>query len=411
MTISYVDRQALNALAKVVCDDLEIGEVAYGWLGSAFSVAYLVGAPVAGFLLDRLGVRRGLAVSVLVWSGVAALHALVPQLAAVLGRALGATGVGALGAIAPAFATLFLLRIALGLAEAPSFPGATQVVHRALPPAERARGVGVLFTGSSIGAMLAPFVAVRIYRATNWHFAFLGTALIGLLWLPLWLLVTRGEEARRLLAAPPPVAGPRPSAIAMARHPAVLRAAAPIVASAPVMAFMLLFGAKWLTRTFDVPQGEVDRYLWPAPLVFDLCAVVFGFLASRARARQAPSDHRPPRALFAVAAALTCVAGLVPLAPTPALGVAAGAVAAGGVGGIFAIVMSDLLSRVPRESVSLAAGLTAAAQSLAYIVASPLIGLSVQATHAYGLALVALGAWVVPGSLVWLAVRPPGRVD
>jgi hypothetical protein len=92
-------------------------------------------------------------------------------------------------------------------------------------------------------------------------------------------------------------------------------------------------------------------------------------------------------------------------------GVLCGAVAAGGVGAVFAIVTSDLIARIPREAVSLAAGLCASAQSLSYIVASPLIGASVQATHGYGRAFVGLGLWVLPGCLLWLFVRPAPRVD
>ena len=111
-----VDRQTLAVLAPTVTQALGISEQNYGWLASAFSIAYLVGAPLAGRMIDAVGARRGLLGAVVVWSIVAALHAL-----------------------APGFAVLFALRIALGLAEAPSFPGAAQTVHRALP--RRARSL------------------------------------------------------------------------------------------------------------------------------------------------------------------------------------------------------------------------------------------------------------------------------
>src|SRR6185295_16573165 len=129
-------------------------------------IAYLIGAPPAGWLVDRLGARRGLLWAVLLWSAVAALHALVPG-----------------------FGVLFALRIALGLAESPSFPGAAQTVQRALPPEERARGFGVLFTGSSFGAMLAPPIASYLATRFGWRTAMLSTAAIGLVWVPVWLLV------------------------------------------------------------------------------------------------------------------------------------------------------------------------------------------------------------------------------
>src|SRR5262245_30956785 len=118
-----MDRQTLSVLAPAVTEALGVSDSGYGWLASAFSLSYLVGAPLAGRLVDELGARRGLLGAVLLWSVVAGLHAL-----------------------APGFGTLFALRIALGLAEGPSFPGAAQTVTRVLPPDEQPRGFGVLFT-------------------------------------------------------------------------------------------------------------------------------------------------------------------------------------------------------------------------------------------------------------------------
>ena len=72
------------------------------------------------------------------------------------------------------------LRLALGLAEAPSFPGAAQTVRRILPAGEIPRGFGVLFTGSSIGAMVVPPFATLILRHAGWRAAFLVvTAIFG----------------------------------------------------------------------------------------------------------------------------------------------------------------------------------------------------------------------------------------
>src|SRR4051812_3198272 len=111
MAVSYADRQALAFLAPKVTVAFQISDRTYGWLLSSFSLAYLIGTPLAGRWIDRVGARRGLTGAVLIWSAIAALHAVMPGVA-----------------------VLFALRIALGLAEAPSFPGAAQTVHRALTP-------------------------------------------------------------------------------------------------------------------------------------------------------------------------------------------------------------------------------------------------------------------------------------
>src|SRR5579885_2500839 len=141
MAVSYVDRQTLSAIAPSVQAALGFDDTAFGLLNGAFAAAYLVGAPVAGWLVDRVGARRGLLAAVLTWSAVAALHAAVPG-----------------------FGVLVGMRVLLGLAEAPSFPAAAQTIQRSLPPADRARGFGVVFTGSSIGAAIAPPLATQLAK-------------------------------------------------------------------------------------------------------------------------------------------------------------------------------------------------------------------------------------------------------
>lgn len=380
MAISYVDRQTLSVLAPTVTKALKLGDTQYGLLASAFSIAYLVGAPAAGWVIDRVGARRGLLASVLVWSLVAALHALVPG-----------------------FAALFMLRIALGLAEAPSFPGAAQTVHRALPPDERARGLGILFTGSSIGAMIAAPLSTQLEARIGFRLAFVGVALVGLVWVPLWFALAWSAEGRAVLDREEETRVAAPPVREVVFHPAVLRALVAVVASAPTIAFALLWGSKFLTARYGITQTAVGKYLWFPPLLFDLGAVFFGDRAARRR------DGRSPRLLFGIAALLALTVVIGRFAPGPWTAVVTLGFALAGGGALFALLTADMLARVPPSAVSLAGGCTAAAQSLAYVVANPLIGRSVDAHHGYDRVLLALAMWTIPGCLVWLLWPAPPR--
>jgi ACS family hexuronate transporter-like MFS transporter len=383
MTVSYVDRMTLAVLAPAVTKALDISDEAYGWLGSAFSMAYLFGTPFAGWWIDRAGARRGLVASVLAWSAVAALHAL-----------------------APGFGVLFMLRLALGITEAPGFPGASQTVQRILPAADRERGFGVLFTGSSLGAMLVPPLATLIYRHAGWRAAFLVTSLAGLLWIPLWIGVTRAKAVRAQLAAVPVTSDtPRPSFRDLISHPIMLRALAGVLASAPVFSFPSTWGAKYLVRTHHLQQGEVGHYLWLPPLMFDAGAILFGDLASRQRR----AEGVPPRALFAVGIVLAATLALLPLAHSPWQGMAVLAAASVGAGAMYTLTTADLLGRMPPGSVSFAGGILAGAQSLALIICNPLIGRAVDRLGSYDLPAIGLGLWAIPGGLIWLALRPATR--
>lgn len=387
MTVSYIDRQTLAAIAPSVQEALHFDDAAYGYLGSAFAVAYLVGAPIAGRLINLLGARRGLLGAVLLWSAVAAIHA-----------------------VAPFFGVLLAMRVLLGLAEAPSFPAAAQTIQRVLPAAERARGFGVLFTGSSIGAAVAPPLATWLAARYGFRAAFLGTAAAGLLWVPLWLAVAFTASARRALDWE----GPRPEAAdwrgssliptALATHPAVLRSVMAVLASAPMLTVIYQWGTKYLVHDHHLDQRAAGGLLWAPPLFFDVGAVLFGHLASTARARGAQGV---PRVLLALAAAFMLGGLAIPLAPTPVLAVAAMCATMFGGGGMYALPMADVAMRVAPWQVATAGGICAAAQSVAQIVTNLALGPSVKASGSYTVAILALTLWVLPGSVAWLVWRPP----
>jgi ACS family hexuronate transporter-like MFS transporter len=380
MTVSYMDRQTLSVLAPTVTAVFGIKEGDYGLLISAFSLAYLLGTPAAGWLVDRVGARRGLPVSLLLWTAIAAAHAL-----------------------APGFGVLFALRILLGLAEAPSFPGAAQTVQRALPPQDRARGMGILFTGSSFGAMVAPKLATSLNTSFGWRGAFVGTALVGLVWVPLWLWLTSHPDAKAALdAVPEERPGKRSTASLgeLLRDPAVLRALLVVLASAPAISFSLLWGAKYLVKVHGLTQAQVGNVLWIPPVAFDLGSVIFGDLASRRRqGREGPGA--PAQGLVLGAAVLG--AAMIGAAQGGSLEVALLCLSlsmAGG-GGLFAVATADMMARVPQGAVSTAGGIAAAAQSLTYIVVNPLLGRYLDAGGSYAMILLALGFWVLPGSVLW----------
>jgi predicted MFS family arabinose efflux permease len=379
MSVSYIDRQTLAAIAPAVRAALRIDHTQFGWLVSAFSIAYLVGAPAAGIVVDRLGARRGFAVAVVVWSLVAGAHALVTS-----------------------FAMLLAMRALLGAAEAPSFPAAAQAIRRALPGGRRAAAFGLLFTGSSIGSMVAAPLALSLSARYGFRAAFAGTAAVGLLWIPFWLVMSRGD---RIPAEVAPAGEPGPtdrvpvSWLGVARSPPVLRTLVAIFGSAPALMFVLTWSPQYLVEQWHLPPLGTRWYLVVPPLLFGIGAVGFGVWASRREARSTRTTHA---GLFTFAALLASVLALAPLSPSPAVAMAVFGAAAAGGGGIYVLATADMLSRVPLGKTSTAGGMTAAAQSLAHIIASPLVGMAVDRTHSYQAVLVALGLVVVPTSVAFV---------
>jgi ACS family hexuronate transporter-like MFS transporter len=268
MSVSYIDRQTLAAIAPSVKTALQIDQKQYGTLIGSFSIAYLFGAPLAGIIVDKFGARRGFAMAVFVWSIVAGAHAL-----------------------ATSFAMLFALRILLGTAESPSFPSAAQAIRRALPGARRPFAYGLLFTGSSLGAVVAGKLAVKLDAAFGFQWAFVGTAVIGSLWIPVWLVVSRGAG----LDAPATRTGSPADKVdtaeknapvswfRMATSAPVLRAMIAVLGSAPGILFVMNWTSLYLVEHWHMPKNDVGNYLVVPPLVFDFGVLGFGWLASTSR--------------------------------------------------------------------------------------------------------------------------------
>ncbi len=398
MAVSYVDRQVLAALATSVKEALHINHAQYGLLQSAFPFAYLIGAPLSGLMVDRIGPRRGLVLAVLFWSVVAAGHA-----------------------FAMSFAVLFTLRVALGAAESPSFPGAAQVVRRVLPLRDRSAGFGLLFTGSSLGAMVAVPLAISLKgRFGDFRAAFVGTALVGLLWIPLFLFATYPKAVRAALAPHPATADASAERAAsrtlslglLVRDPAVQRALLLTAGAAPAILFVQVWAPQYLQRAFALKEDQIGQYLWFPPVLFDMGAVCFGALASRRAHAAREADDAPIRSyadLLIVGALLEATLAFAPLASSPFWATVICAVCLAGGGAVFARLTADMLARVSPRHISAAGGLTAAAQSLAQIVANPIIGKVVDRTHSYSGTMVVLGLVVLPAALAWALWPMPGQ--
>jgi len=385
MSVSYVDRQVVSAIATSVRRALDVDAEHFGYLAAAFSLAYLVAAPVAGGVVDRVGARRGLVVAMVAWSAVSAAHALVPS-----------------------FAVLVALRILLGSAEAPSFPAAAQSVRRALPPGDRSAAFGLLFTGSSLGAAVAAPLAIWLDVHFGWRTAFLVASLLGLAWLPLWLLVTRAPSVRAVLAQPEASvaaslpATPRASPVALFTDPAVLRALLLVLASAPASMFLFVWMPQYLELGRGILKADVARYVWLPPVMADIGMVSFGVLASRRDRRSA--TQRSHVGLVLVAATLVSAMLLVPHVSATWPAVILLGVSGAGAGALYTLLTADMMARIHPARVSMAGGLTAAAQSLVYVVMNPVVGRWIDRTHSFDGPLVMLSMVALPGAVLWSLV-------
>ena len=170
-TINYIDRQVIGLLKPYIQDDLGWSEADYGYIVTAFQVAYGVGMLVCGRMLDKFGSKLGYSIAIIVWSLGALLHATVRSV----------TGFGAARAI-------------LGLGEAGNFPAAVKVIAEWFPKRDRAYATGLFNSGTTIGAIIAPVIVTAITLQWGWRWAFVITGLFGFFWVVAWWFIYKAPE-------------------------------------------------------------------------------------------------------------------------------------------------------------------------------------------------------------------------
>ena len=177
-TVNYIDRQVIGLLKPYIQEDLGWTEADYGYIVTAFQVAYGIGMLLGGRMLDRLGSKLGYSIAIIVWSLGAMFHAAVKSV----------TGFGAARAV-------------LGLGEAGNFPAAVKVIAEWFPKRDRAFATGVFNSGTTIGAIIAPIIVTAITLEWGWRWAFIITGLLGFVWVIAWWLIYKAPHKNKKVNA------------------------------------------------------------------------------------------------------------------------------------------------------------------------------------------------------------------
>ena len=194
-TINYIDRQVIGILKSTLQGDFGWTERDYAAIVFTFQLAYAIGLLATGPIMDRIGVRRGYAIAVILWSFAAVAHAGAHYFHGVfptvfLDSSTGLSFVMLTGAAA-GFA---IARFLLGLGEGGNFPAAIKTTAEWFPKKERAFATGIFNSGTNIGALVTPLVVPWITVHWGWEWAFISTGLLGFFWVGWWLLVYQQPE-------------------------------------------------------------------------------------------------------------------------------------------------------------------------------------------------------------------------
>jgi len=371
--LNYLDRQLLAAVAPAVKSEFQLTNEQYGMILSVFSIVYPASSPAAGLLVDRIGLNLGATLAVALWS--------------LAGMATG---------FVSTFRGLLGCRVVLGDAEAAGMPCIVKANALYLPPRELALGISMNQVGISLGSAAAPIVVSVLMPLWGWRSAFIVCGAIGLLWIPLWMLISR---------VVPPVNSPGLSPLDQQSQKTDLatrellrdrRLWGLIVASMLYMTLYTLW-TNWTTLYFvhsmQMTLADANRnYAWIPPIFGTIGGFAGGWLAFRAiRAGVAVQQARMRVCWLGATLALSTAA--VPWMTSPALAVAAISMS------FFAclVILTNVYS-MPTDLFGVQrAAFGGAALTFAYgamqAVVSPLIG---RLVDLWGFAAVCVGFAVMP---------------
>src|SRR6476659_9494978 len=153
--LNYVDRGALPTAAPSLKGELGLSNEAYGLAVSAFFWVYAPVQLFSGWLCDRFSVYKLLALGILIWAGSTLL--------------MGFVG---------GFASLFVLRIMLGVGESLAFPGSSKIIARHVPAERRGIANAIVATGLALGPAVGTLVGGLIVAQWGWRSMFVVFGLV-----------------------------------------------------------------------------------------------------------------------------------------------------------------------------------------------------------------------------------------
>src|ERR1044072_1837898 len=170
--INYIDRQTLSILAPYLKQQYGWNNQNFAMIVIAFRVAYSVGQTVSGRLIDRIGTRKGLTITV-IWYSIAAM----------------------LTSLAGGLRSFAFFRFLLGAGESANWPAATKAVAEWFPKRESGLAVELFDRGASLGRAIAPILVIGVDKYFgDGRAAFIIIGTLGFLWLGVWRMLYHPPE-------------------------------------------------------------------------------------------------------------------------------------------------------------------------------------------------------------------------
>src|SRR5499427_1812245 len=369
--LSFFHRTILTALAPTILKDTGLNAQQFASINAYFFVAYTLGNPLWGSILDYVGLRLGMLLGVMIWTAASVSHGWMT-----------------------AFIGFAAARALLGLGEGVTFPGGLRTAVESLPVTRRARAVALSFSGGTLGGVAAPLIAVPLGLARGWRTAFLVSGAFGLAWLVLWVAVARPPFLPKVEKKTVKLAWPNP--LERRLWALVFSYGLPAIAPGPIVTLLSLY----LSGGLGVSQKDVGYLLWMPALSWGVGYLFWGWIVDRFA-----QDNRRPIGLFLLLTVFALVLGATTWTTSVAITMAIMSWATF-VGGGFQMVALKVGSySFPREQAAMMTGIASGSFALVnyILLQTPRMGLGALFNqHRYAEAWWIVALCPVVGVLVWL---------
>jgi ACS family hexuronate transporter-like MFS transporter len=392
--LNYLTRSTLAVAAPTMLEALHITAKQYSWIVGVFQGTIML-QPLAGYALDVVGLKTGMALFVVAWSLISMAHALARSW--------------------PAFAGL---RGLLGLAEGSANPAGMKATAEWFPAKERGLAGGVYNIGASVGSMLAPPLVVWAILSYSWQFAFVITGGIGFVWVVLWLAFYQTPGRHRALSEREREHivsgqeqhlrsdGTRPSIRGIAKRRNFWGIAIPRFLADPTWGTLTFWVPLYLSQARHFDLKQIALFAWMPFLAADI-GCLFGGAVSMWLQRRGVGLINARRGAFTLGACLMTGVAFAGLVRNPYLAVALISLA-GFAHQTLSVTVITMASDLFRQNeVATVAGMAGTFGNAGLLVFNLLIG-GLVATVGYTPFFIVLGVLDLAGATVlWTVVRDP----
>lgn len=176
-TINYADRATIAIAGPELKRLLGLSPVEMGFVFSAFAWSYVLAQLPGGWLLDRFGSKITYFFSIFLWS-------IFTMLMGTVGFLTGAAAV----------TTLFILRLLIGAAEAPSFPGNSRIASAWFPTSERGTAAAIFNSAQYFATVLFAPIMGWLVHTFGWESVFFVMGGLGVVMAFIWLKTVYGPK-------------------------------------------------------------------------------------------------------------------------------------------------------------------------------------------------------------------------